>query len=145
MTKRLLTAFSCFKATIQFVCFSDQTPAVRLRDAGENTKRCFLLPEMWTGRLILGTTWLLLSTAGSWLHTVWRHVSSLDFIHPSCTVLPADISIPLFKLSLALLRFVLRGRLAPDYKRQEWLREDSSPIFPNLPGTAFVFGSGLRV
>lgn len=71
---------------------------------------------------------MLLSTAGSSLHTARRHVSSLNFIYPSRTALPADIYISLFEL-WALQRFLLRGRLASDNKRQEWLQQHSSWIF----------------
>lgn len=130
-TKIFVNNVSCFKATLERL--RDQTPAVLhscLRGASENTiKRCFLLPETRTGRLILRTTWLLLSTAGPWLHAAWRHVSSLNFIYPSRAALLAKIYIPLFELSWALLRFVLRGRLASENERQKWRHQRSSRIF----------------
>lgn len=125
----------------QFSVFMTRRPAVEhscLRGASENTiKSCFLLPEMRTGRLILSTTWLLLSTAGSSLHTAWRHVSSLNFIYPSRVALPADIYISLFELGWTLLRFLLRGLLASDNKRQEWPHEHSSRIFQRFVSGCF--------
>lgn len=132
LTLLSLRAKSMFKSNNSSFFMTDSCSVTHFSPKGatENTiKRCFLLPETRMGRLIPGTTRLLLSTAASSLHPAWHHVSSLNFVYPSRAAPPAWYLYPDVWTRPSSAPVGSPGCLASDNKRQERLREDSSRIF----------------
>lgn len=100
---------------------------------------------MRTGRLILPTTWLLLSTAGSSLHTAWRHVSSLNFIYPSRAALPPIFIFPCLNSAELCSGFFSEVSLHQTTNDRSGRTNTHREYSSDLSRAAFVFSPGLRV